>query len=200
MLANMPKKTVLAAYTRLTKKYLIRQRNLHRFLHCTRVGLYSKIEMEPYFETFGIWSRVVAIRTSRCNPKEICILSTKCNFAFLTILVINSIYLSPTLLLFLPVTWLRPLDSRLCPGRAGFGPRQVHIRLLLDKMALEQVFLRILRLSTINIILPVLHTFSYLSPTLHDISNWQCRLIIHFLPSLLRLIFVIKKQSVYFGI
>jgi len=104
MLANMPKKTVLAAYTRLTKKYLIRQRNLHRFLHCTRVGLYSKIEMEPYFETFGIWSRVVAIRTSRCNPKEICILSTKCNFAFLTILVINSIYLSPTLLLFLPVT------------------------------------------------------------------------------------------------
>jgi len=122
------KNPVRAVCTCLTERYLIRQRNVHRFLRCTCVGLHWKIKMEPHFENFGIWSTVVSIRTSRSSTKEICILSTKFTFAFRIIATIKSSYLSTTLLLFLAVTWFRPLDCRLCPRRAGFGPRQVHIR------------------------------------------------------------------------
>jgi hypothetical protein len=39
----------------------------------------------------------------------------------------------------------------------GFDPVSVHVRFVVDKVALGQVFLRVLRFSPVNLIPPVLH-------------------------------------------
>jgi hypothetical protein len=45
------------------------------------------------------------------------------------------------------VPCLRSLDSDLSPRRPGFAPGSVHVGFVVDKVALGQVFLRVLRFS-----------------------------------------------------
>jgi hypothetical protein len=52
------------------------------------------------------------------------------------------------------VPWLRLLVTDLSPRRSGFAPEQVHVEFVVDKVALEQVFLRSLRLFPVNIVPP----------------------------------------------
>jgi hypothetical protein len=56
------------------------------------------------------------------------------------------------------VPWLRWLVIGLSPRRPGFVPGSVHVGCVVDKVALGQVFLRILRFSPVNFIPPVLHS------------------------------------------
>ena len=53
--------------------------------------------------------------------------------------------------------WLRPLVAGLSPRRPWFDPGSVHVEFMVDKVALGQVFLRVLRFSPISVIPPVLH-------------------------------------------
>jgi hypothetical protein len=55
------------------------------------------------------------------------------------------------------VPWLRRLVAGLSPRRPGFNPGPVHVGFMVDKVALGQVFLRVLRLSPVNLFPPVLH-------------------------------------------
>ena len=57
----------------------------------------------------------------------------------------------------LAVPWLRPLVAGLSPRTPGFDPGSVHLGFVVDKVAVGQVFLRILRFSPVNFIPPVLH-------------------------------------------
>jgi hypothetical protein len=51
------------------------------------------------------------------------------------------------------VPWLRRLTAGLLPRRPGFDPGSDHVGFAVDKVALGQVFLRILRFSPVNFIL-----------------------------------------------
>jgi hypothetical protein len=51
------------------------------------------------------------------------------------------------------VPWLRRLVAGLSPRR----PASVHVGFVVDKVALGQVFLRVLRIFPVNFIPPVLH-------------------------------------------
>jgi hypothetical protein len=55
------------------------------------------------------------------------------------------------------VPWLRRLVAGLTPRRLGLDPGSVHVGFVLDKVALGQVFPRVLRFSSISFIPPVLH-------------------------------------------
>jgi hypothetical protein len=55
------------------------------------------------------------------------------------------------------VPWLRLLVAGLSPRRAGFDAGSVNVGFVVDKVALAQVFPRVLRLSHVNFIPPVLH-------------------------------------------
>jgi hypothetical protein len=57
----------------------------------------------------------------------------------------------------LVVPWLRRLVAGLSPRRPGFDPLSVHVVFVVDKVALGQAFLRVLRFSPVNFIPPVLH-------------------------------------------
>jgi hypothetical protein len=46
------------------------------------------------------------------------------------------------------VPWLRRLVTGLSPRRPGFNPGSVHVGFVVDAVALEQVFLQVLRFST----------------------------------------------------
>jgi hypothetical protein len=52
---------------------------------------------------------------------------------------------------------LRRLVAGLSPRRYGFDPWSFHVGFVLDKVALGQVFPRVLRFSPVNVILLVLH-------------------------------------------
>jgi hypothetical protein len=54
------------------------------------------------------------------------------------------------------VPWLRSLVAGLSPRRPGFASGSIHVGFVVDKLALGQVFLRVLRFSTVNIIPPSL--------------------------------------------
>jgi hypothetical protein len=54
------------------------------------------------------------------------------------------------------VPWLRSLVTGLSPRRPGFAPGSIHVGFVVDKVTLEQVFLRVLRFSSVNIIPPSL--------------------------------------------
>jgi hypothetical protein len=43
------------------------------------------------------------------------------------------------------VSWLRKLVAGLSPRKPGFAPGSVHVGLVVDKVALGQLFLRVLR-------------------------------------------------------
>jgi hypothetical protein len=51
--------------------------------------------------------------------------------------------------------------------RPGFDPGSVHVGFVVDKVALVQVFRRVLRFSPVNFIPPVLHYFEKLKKTDH---------------------------------
>jgi hypothetical protein len=55
------------------------------------------------------------------------------------------------------VPWLRRLVAGLSPRRPGFDPGSVHLGFVVDKVVLGQVLLRVLRLSPVNYIAPMLH-------------------------------------------
>jgi hypothetical protein len=52
------------------------------------------------------------------------------------------------------VPWLRSLVAGLSPRRPGFAPGSIHVGFVVENVALGQVFLRVLRFSPVNIILP----------------------------------------------
>jgi hypothetical protein len=58
--------------------------------------------------------------------------------------------------------WLRWLVAGLPLWRCGFYPRPVHMRFVVNKVALGQVFLSVIKLSPVSIILPMLHTHLWL--------------------------------------
>jgi hypothetical protein len=53
---------------------------------------------------------------------------------------------------------LRRLVPVLLPRRLGFGPRRVDVRIVVDKVALGQVFLRVFPFFHVSVIPPLLHT------------------------------------------
>jgi hypothetical protein len=55
------------------------------------------------------------------------------------------------------VPWLRRLVAGLPPRRPGFDAGSVHVGFVVDKVALGQLFLPVLRFSTASFIPPVLH-------------------------------------------
>jgi hypothetical protein len=55
------------------------------------------------------------------------------------------------------VPWLRRLVADLSPLKLGFDPGLFHVGFVVDKVALEQIFPRVLRFSPVNFITPVLH-------------------------------------------
>jgi hypothetical protein len=59
------------------------------------------------------------------------------------------------------VPWFRGLISDLSPLWPGFAPGSLHVGFVVDKVALGQVFLRVLRLSRVNIIPPWLSILIY---------------------------------------
>jgi hypothetical protein len=54
------------------------------------------------------------------------------------------------------VPWLRSLVAALSPRRPGFAPGSIHVGFVVDKVAVGQVFLRVLRFSPVSIIPPSL--------------------------------------------
>jgi hypothetical protein len=60
------------------------------------------------------------------------------------------------------VPWLKRLAAGLSPRRPGFAPGSIHVGFVVDKVALGQVFLRVLPFSPASIIPPLLHI--HLSP------------------------------------
>jgi hypothetical protein len=63
------------------------------------------------------------------------------------------------------VPWLRSLVTGLSPRRSGFAPGSIHVGFVVDKVALGQVFLRVLRFSTVNI------SFHRRSPNSYHLGN-----------------------------
>jgi hypothetical protein len=61
----------------------------------------------------------------------------------------------------LAVQWLRQLVAGLLPLRPGFALASVHVGFVVDKVALGQVFLRVLRFPPVSIILPELSILIY---------------------------------------
>jgi hypothetical protein len=57
------------------------------------------------------------------------------------------------------VPWLRRLVACLSPRRSGFDSGSVHVGFVVDKVALGQVFLQVLRFFPVNFIPPVLHYY-----------------------------------------
>jgi hypothetical protein len=55
------------------------------------------------------------------------------------------------------VPWLRRLAAGLPPPTPGFDPGSVHVGFMVDKVALEQVFPRVLRFPPVSFIPSVLH-------------------------------------------
>jgi hypothetical protein len=53
--------------------------------------------------------------------------------------------------------WLRQLVASLSPQRPGFYPGSVRVGFVVEKVALGQDFLRVLRFSPVNFIPLVLH-------------------------------------------
>jgi hypothetical protein len=63
------------------------------------------------------------------------------------------------------VPWLRSLAAGLSPRRPGFAPGWIHVGFVVDKVALGQVFLQVLRFSPVSI------SFHRRSPNSHHLGN-----------------------------
>jgi hypothetical protein len=68
----------------------------------------------------------------------------------------NSYQLSLRLINYRAVPWLRSLVAGLPPRKPGFATGSIHVGFVVDKVALGQVFLRVIRFSPVNIIPPSL--------------------------------------------
>jgi hypothetical protein len=64
-------------------------------------------------------------------------------------------------MVFLAVPWLRWLVTGLSQQRPRFVPMSVHVGFVVDKVALAQVFLQVLRFPPAIIVLLGLHTHIY---------------------------------------
>jgi hypothetical protein len=60
----------------------------------------------------------------------------------------------------LTIPWLRRSVTGLSPRRPGFSPGSVCVGFVVDRVAVRQVFLRVLRVSFVSIVPPRLHTHS----------------------------------------
>jgi hypothetical protein len=67
----------------------------------------------------------------------------------------------------LAVPWLRSLVAGLSPRRPVFAPGSVHVGLVVDKVALGQVFLRVFQFSPVN------RSFHRRSPNSYHLGNAQ---------------------------
>jgi hypothetical protein len=63
------------------------------------------------------------------------------------------------------VPWLRSLVAGLSPRRPRFAPGSIRVGFVVDKVALEQVFLKVLRFSPVNI------SFHRRSPNSYHLGN-----------------------------
>jgi hypothetical protein len=59
------------------------------------------------------------------------------------------------------VPWLRQLVASLSPLRSGFAPKSTHLGFVVDKLAMGQVFLRVLWSYPVHIIPPWLSMLIY---------------------------------------
>ena len=66
------------------------------------------------------------------------------------------------------VPWLRQLVAGLPPRRPVFDPGSANVGFVVDKVALGQVFPRVLRFSPVN----------FIPPVLHYLEKWKKKLII----------------------
>jgi hypothetical protein len=73
--------------------------------------------------------------------------------------------------LYLAVPWLRRLVAGLAQRRPGFDPGSVHVRFVVDRVALEEVFPRVLRFSPVNFIPPVHHYLEKMKNNLSFFSS-----------------------------
>jgi len=69
------------------------------------------------------------------------------------------------------VPWLRRLVACLSPQKTGFNSGWVHVGFVVDKVALWQVFLPVLRLSSITVIPPIPHAHLHLNIDLNRRAN-----------------------------
>jgi hypothetical protein len=70
---------------------------------------------------------------------------------------VGNMYSSLVLSKVMIVPWFRQLVAGLSPRRPVLDPGSIHVGFVVDKMALGQVFPRVLRFSPVNFIPPVLH-------------------------------------------
>jgi len=63
----------------------------------------------------------------------------------------------------LVVPWLKQLVTGLLLWRPGFDPRRVNVSFVMNKMALRQVLLQALQFYLVIIVLPMLHTRSFIN-------------------------------------
>jgi hypothetical protein len=71
------------------------------------------------------------------------------------------------------VTWLRRLVAGLSLRSPGFEPRSIHVGFVVEKVALGQVFLRVLRFSPVNIIPPSLSNSYHHQGDEQYVRYWQ---------------------------
>jgi len=71
--------------------------------------------------------------------------------------------------------WLQHLVTVLWPWRPKFKLRPVLMEFVVNKVALGYAFLQVLVPSLVRIIPPMLHTISFINPSMtqHNLSNWQ---------------------------
>ena len=68
----------------------------------------------------------------------------------------------------LAVSWLRQLVAGLLLRRPGLNPKPFHVRVVVDKVALGQAFVRVLQFPPVRIIPPMLHTHSLITDTIYS--------------------------------
>jgi hypothetical protein len=120
--------------------------------------------------------------TRWCKIRNTRVLRTECNYVSrmvittdsvnLTVFVLECVHYAVGINLFhicfvrvgisVAVPWLRPLVAGISPRKTGFDVRSVHVRIIVDKVALGQVFLRVLPFYPVSIIPPMLHIHLHL--------------------------------------
>ena len=117
--------------------------------------------VQRLFQTTQYETTAVTICTTCFNTIKLYILPTQhtCMFHMIFTVKSNNFLNSIIQLVFLMKTasvrcvpWLRGLVTGLSTQRPGFDPRSVHMRFVVDKVELEQVFLPILWFSPVSII------------------------------------------------
>jgi hypothetical protein len=95
-----------------------------------------------------------AVRSASLNNP---VIQISVGLMFVTDIVVSMLKRSGNYIYRMAVPWLRRLVAGLSPRRSGFDPGSVHVGFVVDKVALGQVFPRVLRFSPVNFIPPVLY-------------------------------------------